>query len=81
MEKNITVTTEEVAEIIRFYQEELDLSCDDVMRLCRKQAFLKEVANAISEHLEDIGVFEISFGKYDKEMDGIVDVVRNFLEY
>ncbi len=81
MAKNVAVTNEDVVEIIRSYQEELDLSHDDVARLCRNHATLTEIATATTEHLEDAGISEISFGKYDKEMDSIVNVIASFLNY
>jgi hypothetical protein len=81
MGKPYLVSNEEVVEIIQSYQDELSLSHCDVVRLCRRPVFLSEVADDISEYLEEKGISEISFGKHDKTMDDIVEIVNHHLDY
>lgn len=75
------VDTHDVMSIIHAYQEELDLSYCCIQRIEKNPAFLEEIAEAVNEYISDNNLQDVSFGKYDPQMDSIVEVIRKKLDY
>lgn len=74
------VDANDVMELIRAYQGELDLSHCCIRRLERSSLLLEEIAADVNEYIVDNNLQDATLGKYDSHTDAIVEIVRKKLE-
>ena len=67
--------------IIQGFQGELSLSCEDIRKIGKNEAFLQEVADAIDEYMENNDLYILPLGKHDTHTGAIIEIINEKLAY